>query len=372
MILGCALCYGNVNAMRIACLCCDRAVPYGGRKGASIHLAEMSRGLAAEGAQVLVLAAAIEGDPAPPPGVTVECLPAAAERKAWLAERLRDFEAAVLYERLSLHSTAGADAADALGIAHLVELNAPLLDEAAADGTLAEPNVAERCERRTLAAADLVLAVSPPLAAYAYARGARAVEVMPNATAVERFPAPLRDGDRPVAAFAGAVRARHGSETIAAAWRELGPDAPQLLVVGDGPGREVLEDAGAHVTGLLPPSAARAALAGADIGLAPYAAGGPDYFSPLKLFDYMAAGLAVVAADLPGIASIVDPRMAVLIPPGDPAALAEAVRALADDAERRARMGRAGRSLVAARHTWGHRARRVIAAAAVPRLRMAA
>jgi glycosyltransferase involved in cell wall biosynthesis len=101
-------------------------------------------------------------------------------------------------------------------------------------------------------------------------------------------------------------------------------------------------------------------LAEADIGLAPYARDAPDYFSPLKLFEYMAAGLAVVAGELPATRRLVSGEQAVLVPRGDPEALAAAVAGLAADAPRRERMGRAARALVAGAHTWRHRARRVM------------
>jgi glycosyltransferase involved in cell wall biosynthesis len=102
-----------------------------------------------------------------------------------------------------------------------------------------------------------------------------------------------------------------------------------------------------------------AVLAGADIGIAPYAADAPPYFSPLKLFEYLAAGLAVVAAAIPGVTELVDERTAVLVPPGDPEALADAVASLAADPLGRERLGRSGRML-AERHTWAHRARGIL------------
>ncbi|MGI9081454.1 MAG: glycosyltransferase family protein [Thermoleophilaceae bacterium] len=102
-------------------------------------------------------------------------------------------------------------------------------------------------------------------------------------------------------------------------------------------------------------------LASAHIGLAPYAPDSPSSFSPLKLFEYLAAGLAVVAADLPGVSDIVDSETAMLIPPGDGVALAEAVQALAADPARRAALGRAGRARVVAEHTWERRARDILA-----------
>jgi glycosyltransferase involved in cell wall biosynthesis len=86
--------------------------------------------------------------------------------------------------------------------------------------------------------------------------------------------------------------------------------------------------------------------------------------------DSGADGLAVVAADIPGVADVVEPGAAVLVPPGDATALAEAVAALAADPGERARLGRAGRALALSRHTWDHRAASVLALAAEARYRV--
>jgi glycosyltransferase involved in cell wall biosynthesis len=55
------------------------------------------------------------------------------------------------------------------------------------------------------------------------------------------------------------------------------------------------------------------------------------YMSPLKMFEYMAAKRPIIATDLPAIREILDDKMAIIIPPGDPEALAEAVKRLLDD-----------------------------------------
>lgn len=359
--------------MRLAMVSTDPGIAFGGPKGAAIHLAELAGALAHRGTDVLLLVAEVAPAAQPPHGVTIERLPgpakaSAAERVAsqdaltlWLERRLRDFQADALYERLALHSTVGAATAIRLAIPFLVELNAPLPEEAAAYRRLDQPEAADRLERLTLASAGRVFAVSRPLAAYALGRGAVEVEVLPNAVAADRFPErPEPGADPPRAVFLGALRPWHGIETIAQAWEILGPDAPELLVVGDGPGRERLEALGAVMFGAVDHAAVPGLLAQADIGLAPYAADAPTYFSPLKLFEYLAAGLATIAADLPGVADVVTPGCVIGIPRGDARALAEAVRLLSADPDLRAAMGRTGRALVLERHTWDQRADRVL------------
>jgi starch synthase len=238
--------------MRIAYLSTDPGIAYGGAKGASVHLGEMATAMAGEGADVLLLVARIErGAPAPPPGVTVQRLPGPArgasaaervsaepDRQVWLQEQLGRFGAVALYERIALHSASGSAAASRAGIPHLVELNAPLPQEATRYRTLDKPEVAELLERAVLRRADLVLAVSGPLARYARTRGARRVSVSPNGVDVKLFaPRPRFSADPPAAVFTGTLRPWHGVETLAGAWRLLGPGAPPLTVVGDGPGR---------------------------------------------------------------------------------------------------------------------------------------
>lgn len=344
--------------MRIAYLCTDRGIALGGTKGASVHLAEIVSALARSGAEMLLLPSSVAGREPLLAGVSVEPLPRSFDAD-WLERRLRAFRADALYERFGLHSAVGGTVAGRLRIPHVVELNSPLPLEAARYRTLDRPREARRIERAVLTRADLVLAVSGPLAAYARGRGARRVEILPNAVDVRRF-AGVFAAAEPRCVFLGALRPWHGIEAIVEAWGLLGTEAPPLLVVGDGPERRVLEELGAEVTGAVPHAQVPGLLSRAAIGLAPYAADAPGYFSPLKVFEYLAAGLAVVAGAIPGVREVLGPEHAVLVPPGDPGALAKAVSDLARDDSRRARLGVAGRAHVVARHTWDARARRIL------------
>jgi glycosyltransferase involved in cell wall biosynthesis len=353
---------------RVLVVCADPGVPVGGTKGASIHLGELAAALTRQGADVLIAAVRIVAAPdvavarLPGPGRGADVgvrLAAEPEREDWLAERAAAWGADVIYERLALHSAAGGRAARRVGIPHVVELNAPLPREAATYRHLERPKDALRLEREVLAGADLVVAVSRPLADHAATRGARRVEVLPNGVDLARFP--VRDGDPPPSAvLCGSLRPWHGVEIVAEAWRLLGPDAPPLLVVGDGPGRPILDAAGAELVGAVPHEQVPPLLARAGIGLAPYGPGAPEYFSPLKVFEYLAAGLAVVAAALPGVVDVVPAGAARLVPVGEPEALAAAVADLATKPAVRRDLARRGRASVAAAHTWDHRACRLL------------
>ena len=111
-------------------------------------------------------------------------------------------------------------------------------------------------------------------------------------------------------------------------------------------------------------------LAGFDIVVAPYGtsvtvSGGTDvvrWMSPLKVIEYMAAGRAIVASDLPVLREILcHGDTAWLVPPRDGQAWADAVRNLVRDRAAAARLGLRARSFFRSHLTWPARARAVLA-----------
>ncbi len=86
------------------------------------------------------------------------------------------------------------------------------------------------------------------------------------------------------------------------------------------------------------------------------------YTSPMKLFEYMASGRAIIASDLPSIAEVIsDGENALLVPPSDANALAEAIKCLRDDAALRQRLANAAYVEVMAHYTWAARAKAILA-----------
>ncbi len=86
------------------------------------------------------------------------------------------------------------------------------------------------------------------------------------------------------------------------------------------------------------------------------------YTSPLKLFEYMAAGRAIVASDLPAWSDVAsNEESALLLPPEDIAAWAAAIKRLKDDPKLRRRLGERAREVALARYTWSVRAERILA-----------
>jgi glycosyltransferase involved in cell wall biosynthesis len=95
------------------------------------------------------------------------------------------------------------------------------------------------------------------------------------------------------------------------------------------------------------------------------------YASPLKIFDYMAAGCAIIAPDQPNIREILEhERTALLFDPDAPAGAAnsawQAIRRLAEDPGLRRRLAQAARAELEARdYTWRGNAARVVAYAGI-------
>jgi glycosyltransferase involved in cell wall biosynthesis len=370
--------------MRVLYLSADPGVPVLGHKGASVHVREMVAALHRAGARVTLASPRLapEGDCLDVP-VTAAPIPpvlpkehrdadgvraAARAQAASLVQIAREARVDAIYERFSLYSAAGARAAWALGIPHVVEVNAPLRDEAARFRTLPHPEVAAELERVALDDADHVFAVSEPLARRLRAEGAGGgrVAVLANAVDPARFASPVRDPSRFVVGFAGSLKPWHGIEVLAEAIART--PGVELEVVGHGPCREPLDRiAGDRVRllGTLPHQQAVAAMARWDVGVAPYLPLEDFWFSPLKVLEYMAAGCCTVASDLGDCAAVLghDAR-GVLVPPADPAALAGALQALAADRERAWALGCAAREWVLAERTWDRAAVDVLQALA--------
>jgi glycosyltransferase involved in cell wall biosynthesis len=120
-------------------------------------------------------------------------------------------------------------------------------------------------------------------------------------------------------------------------------------------------DGRVEFTGLLPYADVAARLASAHVLVLPNleTAISASYSSPLKLFEYLAAGRAIVASDLPAFREVlVDDVHALLVPAGDPRALAAALETLRADRGRADRLARAAFEL-AAEYSWDARAARI-------------
>lgn len=362
------------------------------RDGQSVHVEELVAALRSLGHEVLVVGpgfyehARFGGESRLVPWIRAH-LPAAIGELAELAYSIpawwrlraayRRFRPELIYERYNLYFLAGTWVARANRARLFLEVNAPLADERARFGGLGLPWLARALERYVWRSAARVLAVTGVLRDTLAAAGvpAQRIAVVPNGIDPAQFadlPArPAEDGSV-VLGFVGFVRDWHGLDSVIAAMAaQRGERELRLVVVGDGPARPALEQQAASLglgkrvtfTGLQPREAIPALVAGFDIALQPLVV---PYASPLKIFEYMAAGRAIVAPDQPNIREVLrDGETAVLFLPGEPGAMWRAIGRLADDMALRQRIGAAARQEIARRdYTWRGNAMRVVAWAA--------
>ena len=388
--------------MRIAYLCSDPGVPFQGTSGSSVHLRETIAALRRLGHDVQVVVADGGSDQAtagvhtlPLDGFAAEVAALVAHEPglpAHLGSELRRllygeyvqraalpslaaFEPHVLYERHSLLGYSGVELAADLGLPLVVELNAPLAVEASTYRGLVLRETAAAVEAAALRSADAVVVVSEELARYVVGLGVprERTVVLPNAVDVHRFHpfvsgAHLRarlglDGF-PVVGFIGTLKRWHDLDTLTTACRLLRRRSREvrLLVVGDGPrGAELAREGDWLVrVGATPHERIPAFLAASDVVVVPYA--GPEaYFSPLKLFEAMAAARPVVAARTGQVARVLaDGKTGLLYEPGDAEGLADRIETLLASPDIAQKLGvEARNTVVASERTWTANARRL-------------
>lgn len=378
----------------VAYLCADPGVPVFGTKGSSVHVQEIVRAWRAAGATVTVYCARLGTErPAdladlavvevPPDGTPGPARERAVEDAALaLVDEVLHNGCGLVYERYSLFSPALSVVARVLDVPSVLEVNAPLIEEQQRYRQLLDVKKAETVLRRNAGTADVVACVSEPVVRWVRERVPSARTVLtPNGVNVDRITARRpgrRNPDHLTVAFVGTLKPWHGVPGLlhAVALANLQRAEPDrrwtVRIIGDGPARAELERLAASLgvdtefAGAVPPAAVPDLLQECDAAAAPYppeAAGQDDYFSPLKVYEYMAAAMPIIASAEGQIPSIVeDGRTGLLVPPGDPASLAAALTRLADDPALRERLGEQARRDAVERFSWNDVLSRITAA----------
>lgn len=349
--------------MRLLYCAIDQRVP--GTTGGSVHVRAVAEGLAALGHEVHVLATPGPGG-FPAGRVTWHAMhpPLGRRELRWtrrgavstIARRLRPD---LVIERYYNFGGEGIVSAARAGIAGVLEVNAPVIDypgspKARLDRALLfEPM--RRWREHVCRLADVIVTPSaaivphwiPPARVLSVEWGADTTRFEPGAKGIAPF---SRQAGDVVAIFAGAFRAWHGAHHLVDAFRlvhQRGGHRLKLVLAGDGPELPLVREkatglSGITILGAVPHEVMPATLAAADVGAAPFdVAAHPPlaldfYWSPLKVFEYMASGLPVVAPRLPRLAGLVeDGREGVLYAPPTADALAGALESLLDDGRRR-------------------------------------
>lgn len=360
----------------------------GSRDGQSLHIDELVTALRNVGHEVLVVGPSLYDDMAfgSDSGAIVAIrryLPKALNEMAELAYNVlayrqlrracRSFKPDLIYERYNLFYLAGTLLARRANLPLYLEVNSPLAYERSRHGGLQLQRLAHRLERYVWRGALRVLAVTEVLKATIARAGVppERISVTHNGIHPDQFaalPARVPDADPVVLGFIGFMREWHGLDRLVDAMAQHEGPALRLIIAGEGPARPALERQVAALglqgqvsfTGLADRASVPLLLGSFDIALQPRVV---DYASPLKIFEYMAAGCAIVAPDQPNIREILtDHENALLVDPEDPQAMWAAITRLIADSTLRQRLGNAAREAIRQHdYTWDGNARRITA-----------
>jgi glycosyltransferase involved in cell wall biosynthesis len=399
--------------MRLLYVCNDFGIAPDGTKGASIHLRAITRALAGLGHELLLLSPCHgpgAGHPVrrviPPGCPTIE--KTSRQLRHWLdghgldtavARELRPLlynefgvEAAMaalenaspdaVIERLALNSCLGLDIAKALNVPLILEVNALLTEENARFRSLCTASLAQTIERRMLTDANALTVVSQRLADRVKAQGAadRKVHVVPNGADIEMFAgappqeqckAALGFSDAFVIGFTGSMKIWHGVDHLLTTFSELTKTLPnaRLLLVGKGPMDDTLRTEAQRMgladrvvfAGAVPHGEIPKYVAAMDVAVAPFKAQENFYFSPIKIFEYMAAGVCVVASRIGQIDDIIDEDVnGLLFEPENLGELRKTLLRAHGSRNLRLRLGQAAQAKARAHFTWEHAAQATV------------
>ena len=304
-----------------------------------------------------------------------------------LARELVRYGPDFVYERYAFGNTAGVQAARRRGIPLVLEVNSPMVEELQRTRGLSFPRLARRLESFIFRSADRVCVVTAVLGdmlvdlgvererllvtpngvhpeAYAYGDRGRARAAARESLGLGE----ARPGEL-VLGFVGYYRDWHRLDLALAALTRPELARARLVLVGEGPAREGLErrarEAGVRdrlvFAGSHPHTEIPNLLPAFDVALLPAI---NPYASPLKLHEYMAASLPVIAPQQANLREVLEDGVnALLVPAGDGEALGAALGRLASEPDLRAGLGRAAAVTIRERDlTWEGNARRVVEA----------
>jgi glycosyltransferase involved in cell wall biosynthesis len=360
--------------MRIAMLSCDPRLVFGGGQRCPVRMQGLALALARAGHEVTAIVAASDADAVerlPELGVRTLRLPVSLREVDW---HFSSVQPDLVIESLLPGSLEGALAARDAGIVHLYDLDHELDQRALAMSPAVRGALPEALG---VTRGALVLCESAAARLQSLSDTEVPVAVIANGAGMEFLAAPSREERERLAVrlrltgpalrvgFFGTLARECGLLTLIESLGEIGRErAVRLLVVGDGPERNAAL-AVAHAShtpmvlcGRVPHRELPEHLALCDIVVTP---GEEDGGAPITLLGAMAMERAIVAPATAAVRSVArDGADAVLVPPGDGAALTVALRSLADAPARRARLGASARRAVHERHTWDAQAARLI------------
>lgn len=360
------------------------------RDGQAVHIEELTEALAALGHEIVMVGPAgwsqtgfggsnpmVDRIKRMIPGAAYEMLELAYNVAAFtrLCAAVWRHRPHVIYERFSLFLFAGIWVRRLTGLPLLLEVNSPLFEERARNDGLRLHAVGRWAQGMLWRGASHVLPVTRVLAdtIQSYGVAPERITVIPNGINKDRFADTADDGHSGIVlGFTGFIRGWNALDRIVDIVAAHGTRLDlRLTIVGDGPARaDIMAHAAragvadrVDITGVVERDHVAAKVAGFDIAVIP---GLTPYSSPLKLFEYMALGRAIVAPDTANIREILTHgETALLFDPTAEGGMEAALLRLCEDPALRSRLGHAARAQIdIAGLTWQHNAERVTAIAA--------
>ncbi len=368
--------------MKILYVASDQRVP--GTTGGSVHVEEVAEGLVGRGHDVHVVALPEKGSSDYSFAVHEAQMLVPHRFFRWTARRGIDAlidrtKPDVVMERYYNFGGEGVRSAHCRGIPSVLEVNAPMREPEGSRKArldkflLVEPMRRLREAQHRKAAALVTPLVSilpediPPEKIHKVHWGANVNRFQPGVGRIgTSFPEDAR-----VVVFSSSFRPWHGADVLVRAARHVLSAAPddnvQFLFIGDGPAapeaRQLARRLGIARHVFMPGAVSYREmphyLALGALGVAPYQPSRlPQmrlgfFWSPLKIFEYMAMALPVVTLDVEPLREIVRPGQdGLLVAEDDADALGEAIVSLLQDPERSKAMGASGRQRVVDHFSW--------------------
>lgn len=294
------------------------------------------------------------------------------------------FKPDLIYERGYYLMTSGIRVARKLNIRHILELNAPYVDEREElGGRSLFKSFALKVQLFQLENTDRIVVVSSPLKHYFEKLNssiASKICITPNAINPKHFSnvgssklsvrTSLNWGLVPVIGFVGSIFPYHGVEEMIRAYKlvcdEQGIPDSRMLIVGDGMILNELKDKvkewnlqdRIHFTGQVPFEDVKHYICEMDIAVL---AGTNYYMSPIKIFEYGALGKAIIAPDQPSVRDVLsDGETALLVKHQSIPELKSAMKQLITDSDLRRELGNRFKEKVFKEHTWVKMAEKIL------------
>ena len=363
--------------MKILYVASDQVIP--GTTGGSVHVLEVARGLAERGHEVH---AVVHAQRSAPDRELVHGVHL--HRIAWFPDHrffrlrarpriealARELRPDVVMERYYNFGGEGVLSARRLGVPSLLEVNSPVIDhpgslKALLDGLLVVRPLQRHRERLVLHAKALV---SPLLAIVPEFARAKTETVSWGANVASFAPHRRSDAVRDALGiphgsvamlFSGSFRPWHGVHVFEEAARRLAGRVDLFFLLAGGAATDAAVGYRGRRLGPQPYDRMPELVAACDVGVAPYDTARLSqlalgfYWSPLKIFEYMASGLPTLTIPCPPLTEIVrDGQEGLHFRERDAADLAEKIGRLADDPALRRRLGAGARERVVARYSW--------------------